>query len=149
MLSKIKSATIITNGGGYGILLSDFFEKYNIPVKDISDGTKNILKKNLPYGVSLKDPFDLMGDADAGRFLETIKLTEKETDTFVIVLLGQTPALTKETVENLLQGITKIKNQFVFLSTMKAYTKIISKKGFCVFENPEDLAKGLSLIVRK
>ncbi len=149
LLKPIKSTTIITNGGGYGILLSDFFEKYTVPVKEISEKTKNILRKNLPKGVSVRDPFDLMGDADAKRFLETIKLTEKETDTFVVVLLGQTPALTKETVENLLHGIAKIKKQFVFLSTMKAYTKIIAKKGFCVFENPEDLAKGLSLIVKK
>ncbi len=140
---KTKNITIITNGGGYGILLSDYFEEYNIPILDFSDNLKNVLKKNLPFGVSVKNPIDIMGDANTERYLTAINLTKQISDTYVIILLGQVSTINKEEVLNLKKGLEKLNKNIFIISTMDEYTKIL-QENFLVYEFPEDLAKSLS-----
>jgi len=147
LLRKIKNVTIITNGGGYGILLSDALEQNKIPILDFSDSMLAKLKKELVFGAGVKNPIDLMGDASAERYLQAIKLTESVTDTYIIILLGQTTAINKEGVMQLSNALKSMTKNVVFISTMDSYTEIL-EKDFLVFEFPEQLAKALSVNVK-
>lgn len=145
---KIKTVTIITNGGGYGILLSDYFENYNIPILELSEIQKEKLKKALPLGVGLKNPIDIMGDSNCERYLTVINLTKSFSDTYVIILLGQVSTINKDDVLNLKKELEKLNKNIFFISTMEEYTKILQEK-FLVYEFPEDLAKTLSCNLKK
>jgi acyl-CoA synthetase (NDP forming) len=148
LLKPIKNVTIITNGGGYGILLSDALEKYGVPILELSDKTKDVLKKQLPFGVGVRNPIDVMGDSNAERYIKAISLTEKETDTYIVILLGQTTAINKEEVIKIRDTLKKTKKNVIFISTMDSYTELI-EKDFIVFEFPENLAKAISINLRK
>lgn len=145
---KIKNVTIITNGGGYGILLSDYFENYNIPILELSEIQKEKLKKALPLGVGLKNPIDIMGDSNCERYLTAINLTKSFSDTYVIILLGQVSTINKDDVLNLKKELEKLNKNIFFISTMEEYTKILQEK-FLVYEFPEDLANYLKILIKK
>jgi acyl-CoA synthetase (NDP forming) len=145
---KIKNVTIITNGGGYGILLSDYFENYNIPILELNEKQRDKLKKALPLGVGLKNPIDIMGDANTERYLTAINLTKDFSDTYVIILLGQVSTINKEEVLNLKKELEKLNKNIFFISTMEEYTKLL-QESFLVYEFPEDLAKTLSKNIKK
>ncbi len=144
----ITDITIITNGGGYGILLSDYFEEFNIPILELSEKVRNQLKKYLPLGVSVKNPIDLMGDSDCKRYLTAINLTKSISNTYVIILLGQVSTINKEEVIKLKLELEKLNKNIFFISTMQEYTKIL-QESFLVFEFPEDLAKSLICNIKK
>lgn len=144
---QIKNVTIITNGGGYGILLSDYFENYNIPILELSEIQKEKLKKALPLGVGLKNPIDVMGDANCERYLTAINLTKSFTDTYIIILLGQVSTINKDEVLKLNSELKKLNKNIFFISTMDEYTKIL-QESFLVYEFPEDLANYLTPLIK-
>jgi len=148
LLKKIKNTIIITNGGGYGILLSDHFEENNIPILDLTDKQKSELQKVLPLGVGLKNPIDIMGDSDAERYITVINKTKSYADTYVIVLLGQTSTIDEVGVHRLKTELEKLNKNIVFISTVDKYTKMLQDK-FLVYEFPEQLAKSISCNVIK
>jgi len=148
LLKKIKNVTIITNGGGYGILLSDALEKYNVPILEFSDALKSKLKKELPFGVGIKNPIDIMGDAGYDRYLKAIELTKTETDTYIIILLGQTTSINRDVVKEITTLTNKIKKNVLFISTMDSYSNIL-ENGHLVFEFPEDLAEAISVNIKR
>ena len=143
-LKQIRDVTIITNGGGYGILLSDHLEQYGVPIKDLSSKLKTNLKKNLPFGVSVRNPIDIMGDADADRYIDAIRLTKRETDTYIIILLGQVSTIDRENVQKLYNYCTTLNKNIIFISTEDEYTKLLENK-YLVFQYPQSLARALKI----
>ena len=102
----------------------------------------------MPFGVGTKNPIDIMGDADSNRYIQAIELTKKETDTYIIVLLGQTTTITKEGVIELANYLKRLNKNIVFISTEDRYTEIL-ENDFLVFEFPEELARAISVRVKR
>jgi len=148
-LKKIKDVCIITNGGGYGIILTDQLELNKIKLANLPEKVKTDLKKKMPLGVSVNNPVDLMGDAGAERYINAIENTKAFVDTYIIVLLGQTPKLNKEEVEKIIEYLKKQSiKKVVFLSTYSKYTRMLEKH-FITFEWPNTMAKALEIICNK
>jgi len=147
-LKKIKEVCIITNGGGYGIILTDQLELNKVKLTTLSEKVKSNLKKELPFGVSVNNPIDLMGDANADRYIKAIENTKESVDTYVIVLLGQTPKLNKGEVEKIINYLQKSQiKKVIFLSTYSKYTRML-EKNFIVYEWPNTLAKAIKLLCK-
>jgi len=140
-LKKPKNVLVITNGGGYGILITDLLEKYGIIFKKISEKEKKSLSF-LPKIASLRNPIDIIGDSDAERYIKVISTIKS--DLYVVVLLGQTPEITKKQVQIIIDKLKPKKNKIIFLSTYVPFTEML-KKEFITFEYPKELANSLSI----
>jgi acetate---CoA ligase (ADP-forming) len=146
-LGQIKDCTIITNGGGYGILLTDQLENNNLKLRKLKESTKKELKQILPEGASINNPIDLMGDAGAERYIKTIEKIKKEIDCLILIVLGQTPKIDDKAVDKLidyLKNKSKIK-KIVVLATYQKHIKEF-RKHFLTYEFPKTLAESLELI---
>lgn len=64
---------IVTNAGGPGILATDSFSQHNIKFSKFSTGVIDKLKEILPPEASVKNPIDIVGDAQPKRFLSTLE----------------------------------------------------------------------------
>jgi len=86
-----KKVCIITNAGGPGVLCSDYCIRYGIEIPELPDRVKNDLNKIIPIGWSNNNPVDILGDAKAELYSQTIKILEKENffDFFIILLTPQ------------------------------------------------------------
>jgi len=118
----------------------------NIPLAKLKNETIEKLARELAEGVSTKNPVDIMGDANAERFIKAIDLIKGELDTIIIMLLGQTPKINKDEVTKIMQYIKKkVKTNIVFISSYTPITEQLEKE-FIVYKFPEDLAKSLDCL---
>ena len=59
---------IVTNGGGAGVILSDWLEDHKLKVPELGEGTKEHLKGVLPVISVPHNPLDIIGDAGFFRY---------------------------------------------------------------------------------
>ncbi|MEW6090808.1 MAG: bifunctional acetate--CoA ligase family protein/GNAT family N-acetyltransferase [Pseudomonadota bacterium] len=78
---------ILTNGGGVGVLATDFLIDEGGRLAEISDDTIAILDKVLPRTWSRANPVDIIGDADAARYTHGMEalLADRGTDALLVM----------------------------------------------------------------
>ncbi|MEM2839379.1 MAG: CoA-binding protein [Thermoplasmata archaeon] len=63
-----SSVGIVTNGGGAGVILSDWLEDMGLSIPDLDKKTKTNLAKILPAITFPRNPLDIIGDAGFFRY---------------------------------------------------------------------------------
>lgn len=78
---------ILTNGGGVGVLATDFLIDEGGRLAEISDDAIAILDKVLPRTWSRANPVDIIGDADAARYTHGMEalLADRGTDALLVM----------------------------------------------------------------
>jgi acetyltransferase len=103
-MAKNKIA-VITNAGGLGVLTTDAFSQKEIALAELSEKTKQALRRILPEESSVENPIDLLGDAKEDRYKKVLQIIEKDPEISAIVCLltpqDQTP------VEKIARVITR------------------------------------------
>ena len=147
---KGKRIQIITNGGGYGIVTADAVQE-SLQLASLSTKSKAILTKSLPDLCTVSNPIDLVGDADDARYKLAINtcLKDKNNDLLLVILLPQTPLLTKDIVNSF---PTNSKKPVVVISTGANTTKLkeqLYKKRIPVFDFPVEAVKAIEKFITK
>ena len=65
--------TIMTNGGGAGVMAADAAALAGVPLAELSAGTRASLDTVLPPNWSRGNPIDIIGDAPAQRYVDTLQ----------------------------------------------------------------------------
>jgi len=144
---------VITNGGGYGILATDALERYEIPMAEPLPSTIKALQKTMPPIVVIKNPTDLLGDANTSRYKDTFNayLHDKNVDIILAVILPQTPLIDQNELINMLDEMNQIrKKPIITVITGSEYAinlrKKIEEKGIPCFEFPNNAAKAIKAL---
>lgn len=101
---------IISNAGGPAVLVADECFDKKISLAKISNKTSTKLKKILPEFAHIKNPLDILGDANSERYEKVLNiiLADKNVSSALILLTPQ--SMTK--VEEIAEVIGKIKNKY-------------------------------------
>jgi len=77
---------IVTNGGGIGVLATDELTRLGGHLASLSENTRHRLRDALPPLCSTQNPVDVLGDADPGRYRETLRVLYEapEVDTVAV-----------------------------------------------------------------
>lgn len=104
---QVRNIAIITNAGGPGVMTADAMAQKGLKLSQISQATRKKLQKFLPSAASIKNPIDILGDADATRYEQTIKiiLGDSGVDAVEIILTPQSTTQVDETA----RAIVKLK----------------------------------------
>lgn len=93
--SKCKPATgkriaILTDGGGHGVMATDFAEKFNLEAPVLSDETQGKLKEILMPHCPIKNPVDLAGtpEADMWVFDRCLDVLLNDPDVDGVIVVG-------------------------------------------------------------
>lgn len=88
-IPKGERLGIITNAGGPGIMATDTANDLNIPLADLSDSTKEKLRKALPPQASVNNPVDVIASATPEQYEEaaSILLSAREVDILLVIYL--------------------------------------------------------------
>jgi acetyl coenzyme A synthetase (ADP forming)-like protein len=89
---KGTRAVVITNAGGFGVLSSDYAERYNIDMIEFSADLVHELDAVLPTDWSRQNPIDMVGDASADRFAKTFDIMIKNQDLWDIAFIIAVPS---------------------------------------------------------
>lgn len=140
-LPKGRRVQIITDGGGYGVLTTDWIAKHGLELAQMKKTTLLSLKKTMPPHVVLKNPLDLTGDATTERYRMAVNAALKDpgVDMLAVILLFQIPTLTGDVVEVITEA--KGKKPLVVISGGGKYTEALKKpledSGVPTFSYPE------------
>ncbi|MFC1800563.1 acetate--CoA ligase family protein [Nanoarchaeota archaeon] len=118
---------VITNGGGYGILSTDAIIKQGLKQAQASKETIRGLKKQMPPIVVLKNPMDLVGDATTERFSLAIDacLKDPNIDILLVIILYQTPLITTDIVDIVIEANDQKKKPIIVVSTGGEFTEVL------------------------
>jgi len=68
----LERLTLVTNGGGAGVLAADFAAAQGLALAPLSDRTRSALDALLPHNWSRGNPVDIIGDAPVQRYVDTL-----------------------------------------------------------------------------
>ncbi|MFZ5833506.1 MAG: acetate--CoA ligase family protein [Planctomycetota bacterium] len=122
---------IITNAGGPGIMATDSAVKYGLKLSELTEATKETLKKALPDTASLRNPIDVIGDARSDRYKAAVTavLSDETVDMGMIILTPQSMTEIEETA-----------------AVVPEITKGINKPVVCAFMGAKDVAPGVNIL---
>lgn len=86
---KGNRLAIVTNGGGPGVIATDELIESGGTLAKLSENTITSLSQVLPYTWSQRNPIDIIGDADADRYVNALNilLTDTNYDAILIMLV--------------------------------------------------------------
>ena len=144
---------IITNGGGYGILSTDAVINSGLEMAQMSAKTKAVLKKQFPPVVIVSNPMDLIGDATTERYEKAITacLDDKNIDVLLVILLYQTPLLSTDVVNVIIEANDMKKKPIIIVSTGGEFTELLSdnleKNNIPHFDFPDNAVAAIKQLV--
>lgn len=147
------SVVILTNGGGVGVLSSDLCEDNGLTMEKPNEATIEKLKKILPPMSSFNNPVDVLGDAKADRYENSLRiLCESGQYKNIIVLL--TPQLgtdakgTAEAIVKLYSKFPKINifTSFIGGNRVQVGIDILKANNIINFDFPADCIQLLGLL---
>ena len=147
------SVVILTNGGGVGVLSSDLCEDNGLTMEKPNEATIEKLKKILPPMSSFNNPVDVLGDAKADRYENSLRiLCESGQYKNIIVLL--TPQLGTD-AKGTAEAIVKLYSQFPKINIFTSFIggnrvqvgiDILKSNNIINFDFPADCIQLLGLL---
>ena len=87
------SITVLTNGGGAGVMAADAAAFANVNLSVLSEATKKKLSEVLPANWSHANPVDIIGDAPVARYVEAMKILLADPDAGAILFIHAPTAI--------------------------------------------------------
>jgi len=144
---------IITNAGGPGVLATDAASLHGADVVELQQSTKDKLAPFMPSAWSNSNPVDILGDAPAALYGETLAavLDEPYVDGFLVILSPQSVTESTETARALLEAVKGKNTKTVMASWMGGVEVAVGRKmlndgGIPAYEYPDAAARTFSKI---
>ncbi|UCG95737.1 MAG: CoA-binding protein [archaeon] len=140
-LPKGNRLRIITDAGGFGVLTSDWADKFGLRITKVSKKSKKKLKKLVPEHATLGNIIDLTGDATSEMYEACYRdaVRDKSVDMIALILLFQPPLIKEDLVNKVLK--LSGKKTTAILSAGGDYTENLKKKleegGMPCFSSPK------------
>ncbi|MBA3722717.1 MAG: bifunctional acetate--CoA ligase family protein/GNAT family N-acetyltransferase [Parachlamydiaceae bacterium] len=139
--------TIVTNAGGPAVLATDAAVMNHAEVAALDESTVKKLDSFLPKAWSHSNPIDILGDADADRYIKTLEvLSEDSTSDGLLVILSPQdmtdPTGTAEGIKRFAHSMNKpILTSWMGGISVEKGIAILSEARIPTFEYPDDAAK--------
>jgi acetate---CoA ligase (ADP-forming) len=110
IMKPLSNLVILTNGGGPSVVATDLVDlSKSLSLVELSDSTKEALRKVLPSMAAVGNPIDIIGDALSLRYEEVLKILSIENGIDGIILM-LTPQMMTE-VEATAKLIVQYRNK--------------------------------------
>ena len=93
--NRDEALTVMTNGGGAGVLAADAAALAGVPLRELSDSLLGKLDAVLPPTWSRANPIDIVGDAPVNRYTETLQALLAERDSGALLFLQAPTAIVR------------------------------------------------------
>ncbi len=141
---------IITNGGGMGVLATDSLEDEGLELARISDETKKLLRSSLPQYANVRNPLDIIGDADSHRYEVALNamLKDEGVDIILLIILFQTAGIDSSVVNIAIRASDQKKKPIIAVCTGGEYTemhkRILESYGVPTYASPSSAMRAIS-----
>ena len=93
--NRDEALTLMTNGGGAGVMAADAAALAGVALRELSDSLRNKLDAMLPPTWSHGNPIDIIGDAPVRRYTETLQTLLADRDSGAVLFLHAPTAIVR------------------------------------------------------
>ncbi len=136
---------IISNAGGLSVVAADAVFDNEVDLNYLSKNITSQLQKILPEFTSIKNPLDILGDANPERYKKTLEiiLNDIKISSVLVLLTPQSMTDVKETAKVIVQLKKKFSNKIIatcFLggAEVSIGKKILNENSIASFESVEE-----------
>ncbi|ASJ08157.1 acyl-CoA synthetase [Thermococcus siculi] len=148
-----KRVAVITNSGGPGVLATDKLERLGLEIARLSDETVERLKSFLPPQCSVKNPIDLIADADYERYKKTIEITcgDENVDSLLVICVPPIFIPSEEIARAVIDAECDkpVIVNFMAGELVRDGIELLEKSGIKNFPTPERAARALFWLSRR
>jgi acyl-CoA synthetase (NDP forming) len=150
---KGDRVAVITNGGGIGVLTTDYIEEEGLTLAEFSEKTKEELAKILPSYGTVANPLDLVADAGVDAYSKAIEvmMDDPNIDALIIAVLTQTPPIDERIIHVLTRASDDRRKPMATISIGGTYTevyrRILESKGVPSYNSPQAAVKAMERLI--
>ncbi len=142
--------TIVTNGGGLGVLAADACANYRVRIAELGEPSKTALDAILPPSWSRANPIDLVGDATPARIATAMQIVgDDEATECVLAMFCPTQVADSAAIANaLLEHKRRAPTLYCFVGEADARhgRAVLNKAHRAVFTSPETAVRAFSML---
>ena len=141
---------IVTNSGGPGVIASDAVEEFGLKLARFEKETIDELRSILPPIANVYNPVDVLGDADAERFGETLKIVERDPNVgAIIAILTPTAQMDFNKASEYISSLDKpVVTCFMGGDSVRDAIELLKGHGVVNFLDPVKAVKSLNSVKR-
>lgn len=149
--------TILTNGGGAGVLGADAAERAGVPLVDLADlspQTRTRLDACLPAHWSHANPVDIIGDAPAERYVQALQaLAQDEASGTVLFIHAPTAIVPSADIARALLPVvqplsSRVMSCWLGDAAVAEARGLFRDAGLAGYATPEDAVRAFSMLQR-
>ncbi|NPB09449.1 MAG: CoA-binding protein [Thermodesulfobacteria bacterium] len=141
------SVVIVTNSGGPGIIAADACEKSALELPTLGAETVQKLREILPPHASFYNPVDVLGDADAERYFQVLRVLveDPQLHSFIVILSRTATVDPREVAQGLKEFVGKKPLVACFLGeeSVRAARRDLLRGKIPPFKYPEEAVRAL------
>jgi acetate---CoA ligase (ADP-forming) len=151
ILKPLQKLIVLTNAGGPAVIATDLIDlSRSLSLIELSDKTKDQLKKVLPTMAGVNNPVDIIGDALGARYESALKILVEEKEAEAIITLLTPQMMTEvEATAKLLSEYNKKKliiPVFIGGPSIEKGLATLKENGLINFAFPKDAIEALDNI---
>jgi acetyltransferase len=145
--------SILTNGGGPGVMATDTAIARGARITMLSDQTMQRLDAVLPATWSKGNPVDIIGDAPAQRYLDALEIISEEPETDAILFIHAPTAIVRsDTIAEALVPSIQESSKPLFAcwlggDAVAGARRVFAQAGIPNYDSPEDAVNAFLQIV--
>ncbi|NPA47051.1 MAG: CoA-binding protein [Thermococci archaeon] len=142
-----KRVAVITNSGGPGVLATDKLERLGLEIAKLSEETVEELRSFLPPQCSVRNPIDLIADADYERYRRTIEIVCRDGNVDSLLVICVPPIFVPS--EEVARAVVEAKCDkpvvvnFMAGELVRDGVELLERHGIKNFPTPERAARAL------
>ena len=138
---------VITNSGGPGVLATDKLERLGLEIAMLSDKTVEELRSFLPPQCSVKNPVDLIADADYERYRRTMEVVcrDENVDALLVICVPPIFLSSEEIARAIIEASCDkpVIVNFMAGELTREGVELLERNGIKNFPTPERAAKAI------
>jgi acetyltransferase len=151
------SLTILTNGGGAGVMAADAAAFADVPLATLSEATRHKLDAVLPANWSHSNPVDIIGDAPVARYQQALSILNDDPDTGALLFIHAPTAIVPSA--DIAQALVPLAQHDAHVAprlmscwlgdaAVAQARKTFQDAGIAGFDTPEQAVRAFSMLLR-
>jgi acetyl coenzyme A synthetase (ADP forming)-like protein len=149
-----KEIAIVTNGGGFGVISTDQASELGLGLAKFSSQTVERLQQKLPDYATVRNPLDLVGDADVERYRIALNAVSSDPNVgiLLIIVLLQTSFIESDVVDAITESQVTSGKPTVVCTIGGGFTQILvemlEENRIPAYTTPERAVNAIHALIR-
>ena len=150
--NRDEALTLMTNGGGAGVMAADAAALAGVPLRALSDALRNQLDALLPPNWSRANPVDIIGDAPVQRYTDTLAALLADRSSGAVLFMHAPTAIVRS--DDIARACAPIAAQapgrvlacWLGDASVAQARRIFEEAGVATYDTPEEAVRAFAML---